>query len=76
MPWPSPTARLVTFAASAGTSSEPLANLNRAGGQVWRAYTLKEALGQICAPGLTLEDVTVLMDRSSPKHPAAAWPRS
>jgi transposase len=30
---------------------------------VWRAYTLKEALRQIFAPGLTLEDVTVLIDR-------------
>ncbi len=38
-------------------------NLKRAGGQVWRAYTLKEALRAIFAPGLDLEDVTVLIDR-------------
>jgi transposase len=37
--------------------------LKRAGGEVWRAYTLKEALRAIFAPGLTLEDVTVLIDR-------------
>jgi transposase len=30
---------------------------------VWRAYTLKEALRAIFAPGLDLEDVTVLIDR-------------
>lgn len=37
--------------------------LKRAGGDVWRAYTLKEATRGIFAPGLTLEDVTVLIDR-------------
>jgi transposase len=37
--------------------------LKRAGGEVWRAYTLKEALRAIFAPGLTLDDVTVLIDR-------------
>jgi transposase len=37
--------------------------LKRAGGAVWRAYTLKEALRAIFAPGLDLEDVTVLIDR-------------
>ncbi|MBA3808586.1 MAG: ISL3 family transposase [Solirubrobacterales bacterium] len=37
--------------------------LKRAGGEVWRAYTLKEALRAIFAPGLTLEDVSVLIDR-------------
>jgi len=30
---------------------------------VWRAYTLKEALRAIFAPGLTLQDVTILIDR-------------
>jgi transposase len=40
-----------------------LAKLKRAGGQVWRAYTLKEALRAIFAPDLTVEDVTVLIDR-------------
>jgi transposase len=30
---------------------------------VWRAYTLKEALRAIFAPGLTVEDVQVLLDR-------------
>ena len=37
--------------------------LRRAGGEVWRAYTLKEALRGIFAPGLSLDDVTVLIDR-------------
>jgi transposase len=37
--------------------------LKHAGGEVWRAYTLKEALRAIFAAGLTLEDVTVLIDR-------------
>ncbi len=37
--------------------------LKRAGGEVWRAYTLKEALRAIFAAGLTLEDVSVLIDR-------------
>jgi transposase len=43
--------------------AETLRRLKRAGGEVWRAYTLKEALRAIFAPGLTLEDVTVLIDR-------------
>jgi transposase len=37
--------------------------LKKAGGDVWRAYTLKEAARGIFASGLTLEDVTVLIDR-------------
>lgn len=37
--------------------------LRNAGGEVWLAYTLKEALRGIFAPDLTLEDVTVLIDR-------------
>jgi transposase len=40
-----------------------LRQLRRAGGEVWRAYTLKEALRAIFQPGLTIEDVTVLIDR-------------
>jgi transposase len=40
-----------------------LRRLRRAGGEVWRAYTLKEALRAIFAPGLTLTDVTILIDR-------------
>ncbi|HEY5045989.1 MAG TPA: ISL3 family transposase [Solirubrobacteraceae bacterium] len=40
-----------------------LRRLRRAGGEVWRAYTLKEALRAIFAPGLTIDDVTVLIDR-------------
>jgi transposase len=40
-----------------------LRRLRNAGGEVWRAYTLKEALRAIFAPSLTLEDVTVLIDR-------------
>ena len=30
---------------------------------MWRAYTLKEALRAIFQPGLTLADVTILIDR-------------
>jgi len=40
-----------------------LARLKTAGGEVWRAYTLKEAVRGIFEPGLSLEDVTVLIDR-------------
>jgi transposase len=40
-----------------------LRRLRAAGGEVWRAYTLKEALRAIFKPGLTLEDVTILIDR-------------
>ena len=43
--------------------SATLARLKAAGGEVWRAYTLKEALRAIFAPGLTLEDLTILIDR-------------
>jgi transposase len=40
-----------------------LARLKAAGGEVWRAYTLKEAVRAIFQPGLSLEDVTILIDR-------------
>jgi transposase len=40
-----------------------LARLKAAGGEVWRAYTLKEAVRGIFEPGLTIDDVTVLIDR-------------
>jgi transposase len=40
-----------------------LARLKAAGGELWRAYTLKEAVRGIFEPGLTLEDVTLLIDR-------------
>ena len=40
-----------------------LRRLKRAGGEVWRAYTLKEALRAIFAPGLTIDDIAVLIDR-------------
>jgi len=40
-----------------------LARLRAAGGEVWRGYTLKEATRGIFEHGLTLEDVTVLIDR-------------
>jgi transposase len=45
------------------TQAATLRRLRNAGGEVWRAYTLKEALRAIFAPSLTLEDVTVLIDR-------------
>lgn len=40
-----------------------LRKLRNRGGDVWRAYTLKEALRAIFAPGLSLADVTVLLER-------------
>jgi transposase len=40
-----------------------LGQLRRAGGEVWRAYTLKEALRAIFAHGLSVADVTILIDR-------------
>ena len=45
------------------TQAATLRKLRRAGGGVWRAYTLKEALRAIFAPGLTVIDVAVLIDR-------------
>jgi transposase len=40
-----------------------LARLRAAGGEVWRAYELKEATRGIFEPGLTVEDVEILIDR-------------
>jgi transposase len=40
-----------------------LRRLKAAGGEVWRGYTLKEATRGIFAPGLTVEDVEILIDR-------------
>lgn len=40
-----------------------LKRLKAAGGEVWRGYTLKEAVRAIFEHGLTLKDVTVLIDR-------------
>ena len=40
-----------------------LRRLKAAGGEVWRAYILKEAVRGIFEHGLTLEDVTMLIDR-------------
>jgi transposase len=40
-----------------------LKRIKAAGGEVWRAYELKEATRAIFAPGLSLDDVTVLIDR-------------
>jgi transposase len=40
-----------------------LRRLKAAGGEVWRAYTLKEAVRGIFEHGLTLDDVTMLIDR-------------
>jgi transposase len=45
------------------TQAATLRKLKRAGGDVWRAYTLKEALRAIFAGGLTIIDVAVLIDR-------------
>lgn len=46
-----------------GDQAATLRRLKHAGGEVWRAYTLKEALRAIFAPSLTLQDVTILIDR-------------
>ena len=43
--------------------SATLRRIKAAGGEVWRAYTLKEAVRGIFAPGLTPADVEVLTDR-------------
>jgi transposase len=40
-----------------------LHRIKAAGGEVWRAYTLKEATRAIFAPGLTVADVEILTDR-------------
>lgn len=51
-----------------------LRRLKRAGGEVWRAYALKEALRAIFAPSLTLEDVTILVDRFISKATRSCLP--
>jgi transposase len=45
------------------TQTLALKRLRAAGGEVWRAYTLKEALRAIFAPGLSLADVELLLER-------------
>src|SRR3954470_871874 len=45
------------------TQAATLARLKAAGGEVWRAYTLKEATRAIFAPTLTDDDVEILIDR-------------
>jgi transposase len=45
------------------TQATTLARLKTAGGEVWRAYTLKEAVRGIFEHGLNIDDVTVLIDR-------------
>jgi hypothetical protein len=40
-----------------------LGRLRAAGGEVWRAYTLKEALRAISPPGLTADDIEPLINR-------------
>ena len=45
------------------TQATTLARIKTAGGEVWRAYTLKEAVRGIFEAGLTIDDVTVLIDR-------------
>ena len=40
-----------------------LARIRAAGGEVWRAYELKEAVRGIFQPGLSVEDVEILIDR-------------
>lgn len=45
------------------TQAATLHRIKAAGGEVWRAYTLKEAVRGIFAPGLTPADVAILIDR-------------
>ena len=45
------------------TQAATLARLRAAGGEVWRAYELKEATRGIFAPGLQIDDVEILIDR-------------
>ena len=45
------------------TQAATLRRLRAAGGEVWRGYTLKEALRAIFAPGLSVDDVEALIDR-------------
>src|SRR3954454_18019666 len=45
------------------TQAATLQRIKAAGGEVWRAYTLKEAVRGIFAPGLTVADVEILIDR-------------
>jgi transposase len=45
------------------TQATTLARIKTAGGEVWRAYTLKEAVRGIFEAGLDIDDVTVLIDR-------------
>jgi transposase len=45
------------------TQAATLARIKAAGGEVWRAYTLKEAVRGIFQAGLSIDDVTVLIDR-------------
>ena len=40
-----------------------LVRIKAAGGEVWRAYTLKEAVRGIFEPGLSIDDVEVLIKR-------------
>ena len=45
------------------TQAATLRRLHAAGGEVWRAYTLKEALRSIFSPGLSVDDIELLIDR-------------
>ncbi|MCA1701154.1 MAG: ISL3 family transposase, partial [Actinobacteria bacterium] len=46
-----------------GKQAAALRRLRAAGGEVWRAYTLKEVFRAIFAPGLSVDDVAILIDR-------------
>jgi transposase len=59
-------ARWSLLKAPSNLTDKQAATLHRikaAGGEVWRAYTLKEAARGIFAPGLTVADVEILIDR-------------
>jgi transposase len=59
-------ARWSLLKAPSNLTDKQAATLHRikaAGGEVWRAYTLKEAARGIFAPGLTVADTEILTDR-------------
>ena len=59
-------ARWSLLKAPSNLTDKQAATLHRikaAGGEVWRAYTLKEAARAIFAPGLTVTDIEILTDR-------------
>ena len=55
---------------------DQLAAIKRAGGNVWRAHQLKEALRAVFDPDLTHAEAARLLDRFTRGRSAAGWSRS